>query len=150
MGESIGLEFVNQTLIDLGADVNAQTFQDSDFGFCGGTVLRSAIHGSNAAVVQVFLANKADADIADQQGNTALHSSTSKRFFNTSLLLIDSGCKINRNKWDRTHLHPAVRGKNVTDVRLLRENNADDNILDKGGYTPLHISRRAKRFPNIS
>ena len=52
-----------KTLIDLGADVNAQTFQESTFGFCSGTALRSAVHSNNAAVVKVLLADKADANI---------------------------------------------------------------------------------------
>ena len=107
-----------KTLIDLGADVNAQTIQDSTFGgFNGGTALRSAICGNNAAVVEVLLANKADANIADQQGNTVLHASTSKSLSNISQLLVDSGCKINRrNNRGETPLHSAVRGNNVADV----------------------------------
>ncbi|XP_015754289.1 PREDICTED: alpha-latrocrustotoxin-Lt1a-like isoform X4 [Acropora digitifera] len=132
-----------KTLIDLGADVNAQTFQESTFGFCSGTALRSAIHGSNANVVKVLLANKADANIADLQGNTVLHSSTSKRFFNVSQVLIDSGSKVNeRNNDGETSLHSAVHGKNVPVVKLLLRNNAETNIQDDEGNTPLHISTR--------
>ncbi|XP_044179068.1 ankyrin-3-like, partial [Acropora millepora] len=132
-----------KTLIDLGADVNAQTFQEKYCDFCSGTALRSAIHGNNAAVVKVLLANKADANIADQQGNTVLHLSTSKRFFNISQLLIDSGCKINgRNNSGETSLHSAVYGKNVADVKFLLRNNADANIQDNQGNTLLHISTR--------
>ncbi|XP_067020803.1 uncharacterized protein [Acropora muricata] len=132
-----------KNLIDLGAEVNAQTFQESTFGFCSGTALRSAIHGNNANVVKVLLANKADANIADLQGNTVLHSSTSKGFFNISQLLIDSGCKVNgRNKRGETSLHSAVHGKNVAVVKLLLRNNADANIQDDEGNTPLHISTR--------
>ena len=132
-----------KTLIDLGADVNAQTFQESTFGFCSGTALCSAILGNNAAVVKVLLANKADANIADQQGNTVLHLSTSKRFFNISQLLIHSGCKVNgRNKDGERFLHSAVYGKNVAVVKFLLRNNANVNIQDDGGNTPFHISTR--------
>ena len=126
-----------KTLIDLGADVNAQTFQESTFGVCSGTAIHFAIHGNNANVVKVLLANKVDANIADLQGNTVLHSSSS----NISQLLIDSGCKINlRNNVGETPLHSNVRGKNVPDVKLLLKNNADANIKDNKGNTPLHIS----------
>ena len=132
-----------KTLIDLGADVNTQTFQESTFGFRSGTALRSAIHGNNANVVKVLLANKADANIADLQGNTGLHSSISKRLFNISQLLIDSGCKINvRNNVGETPLHSAVRRKNVAVVKLLLRNNVYANIQDTWGNTPLHISAR--------
>ncbi|XP_074623327.1 uncharacterized protein LOC141881446 [Acropora palmata] len=132
-----------KTLIDLGADVNAQTFQETYSGFCSGTALRCAIHDNNAAVVKVLLENKVDANIADQQGNTVLHSSTSKRFFNISQLLIDSFCEINgRNNRGETPLHSAVLCKNIADVKLLLRNNADANIQDNEGNTPLHISTR--------
>ena len=130
-----------KTLIDLGSDVNAQIFQESTFGFCSGTALCSAIHGNNANVVKVLLANRADANIADLQGNSVLHSSTSKGFFNISQLLIDSGCKVNgKNNSGETSLHFAVHCKNVADVKLLLRKNADANIQDTFGYTPLHIS----------
>ena len=139
-----------KTLIDLGADVNAQTFQERSFGFCSGTALHCAIHGNNAAVVKVLLANKADANIADQQGNTVLHSSTSKRFFNISQLLLDSGCEINgRNNRGETPLHSAIRSKNTAIVKFLLKNNADANLMDYSGKTPLDISLREEFF-NIS
>ena len=132
-----------KTLIDLGADVNAQAFQESTFGFRSDTALRSAIHGNNANVVKVLLTDKADANIADLQGNTLLHLSTSKRFFNISQLLIDSGCKINvRNNVGETPLHSTVLGKNEADVKLLLRNDADANIEDNEGNTPLHICAR--------
>ena len=132
-----------KTLIDLGAEVNAQTFQESAFGFCSGTALRSAIHGNNANVVKVLLANKADANIVDLQKNTVLHSSISKGLFNISQLLIDSGCEVNwRNNRGETSLHSAVLGKNAAVVELVLRNNADANIQDDNGNTPLHISTR--------
>ncbi|XP_015752380.1 PREDICTED: putative ankyrin repeat protein RF_0381 [Acropora digitifera] len=131
-----------KTVIDLGADVNAQTFQESTFGYCSGTALRSAIHGNNANVVKVLLANKSD-PIVDLQGNTVLHSSTSEGLFNISQLLIDSGCNVNgRNNSGETSLHSAVRGKNVAVAKLLLRNNADANIQDDKGNTPLHVSTR--------
>ncbi|XP_015765569.1 PREDICTED: uncharacterized protein LOC107344436, partial [Acropora digitifera] len=130
-----------KTLIDLGADVNAQTFYYRPFDLYSGTALDLATHGNNANVVKVLLANKADPNIADQQGNTVLHSSTSTGFFNISQLLVDSGCKVNgRNNNGETSLHSAVRGNNVADVKLLLRNNADVNIENHQGNTPLHIS----------
>ncbi|XP_015777362.1 PREDICTED: uncharacterized protein LOC107355329 isoform X6 [Acropora digitifera] len=130
-----------KTLIDLGADVNAQTFQESTFSFCSGTALRFAIHGNNAAVVKVLLANNADANIFDQQGNTVLHLSIFKRFFNISQLLIESGSEINvGNNKGETPLYCAVLDENVVGVKLLLKNNADTNIQDRSGNTPLHRS----------
>ena len=139
-----------KTLIDLGADVNAQTFQESTFSFCSGTALRFAIHGNNAAVVKVLLANNADANIFDQQGNTVLHLSIFKRFFNISQLLIESGSEINvGNNKGETPLYCAVLDENVVGVKLLLKNNADTNIQDRSGNTPLHRST-LEGFSNIS
>ena len=98
-----------KTLIDLGADVDARTFQESTFGFRSGTALRSAIHGNNANVVKVLLANNADADIQDDKGDTALHVSSGEGFCDISQLLVDSGCEINvRNRCGVTPLFFAV------------------------------------------
>ena len=139
-----------RTLIDLGADVDAQTFQDSTFCLCSGTALHSAIYGNNAAVVRVLLANNANVSIGDQKGNTALHLSASKRFFNISQLLIESGCEINgRNYSGETPLYCAVRGNNLPDVKLLLKNNTDANIQDTSGNTPLHIATQ-EGFCDIS
>ena len=130
-----------ETLIDLGADVNAEAFVDSTFCFCGSTALQSAIHGNNAAVVKLLLANEVDVNIGDQQGNTALHSSTSKQFCYISQLLIDSGCEINgSNNRGETPLYSAVRGNNIADVQLLLKNKADANFKGTLGNTPLHVS----------
>ena len=139
-----------KTLIDLGAHVNSQVFGDSISCSCYRTALQSAIHGNNAAVVKVLLANKADANIGDQQGNTALHTSSFQRSFYVSQLLIGSGCKINwRNDVGETPLCLAVRGKNIADLELLLKNSADANIQDILGKTPLHIST-GRGFSDLS
>ena len=142
--------FSIKTLIDLGADVNALAFVDKGCCFCGSTALHSAIHGNNASVVKVLLANNVDAKISDQQGNTALHSSTSKQLYNISQLLIDSGCKVNwSNDECETPLYSAIRGNNIAHVQLLLKNNADANFQDRRGNTPLHIST-GEGFSDIS
>ena len=142
-----------KTLIDLGADVNAQTAQAFLFSrvwFWGVTALRSAIHGNNAAVVKVLLANNADADVRDCRGNALLHISTREAFANISQLLIDSGCEINaRNDSGESPLHSAVHSNNLAHVELLLKNNANVDVWDYSGKTPLHISTR-EGFANIS
>ena len=139
-----------KTLIDLRADVNAQTFQESTFGFCSGTALRSAIHGNNAAVVKVLLTNNANADVRDYWGNTPLHISSLKRFTHISRLLIDSGYEINaRNNSGESPLHSAVGSNDLAHVELLLKNNANADVRDHSGNTPLHISL-IKGFTSIS
>ena len=54
-----------------------------------------------------------------------------------------------RNNFGETPLHSAVYPKNVAEVMLLLRNNADANIQDIYGNTPLHISTR-ERLCDIS
>ena len=132
-------------LIDLGADVNAEVIQGKFAFSCGETALHSAIHGNNAAVVKVLLANKADASIGDKHGNTVLHLSTFKRSFNISRLLIVSGCEVNaRNSRGKTPLHLAVSRNDADVVKVLLKSNADPNIQDTWRNTALHISTNAE------
>ena len=138
------------TLIDLGADVSAQTSLFSRVYFWARTALHAAIHGNNAAVVKVLLANNADADVRDPEGNAPLHISSLRGFTNISQLLIDSGCVVNRGDCrGETPLHSAVRSNNLAHVELLLKNNANADVWDYSGNTPLHISTR-ERFTNIS
>ena len=138
------------TLIDLGADVSAQTFLFSRVCFLGRTALHAAIHGNNAAVVKVLLANNADAEVRDYRGHAPLHISSLKGFTNISQLLIDSGCIVNRRgARGETPLQSAVRSNNLAHVELLLKNNANADVWDYSGDTPLHISS-LKGFTNIS
>ncbi|XP_067020791.1 serine/threonine-protein phosphatase 6 regulatory ankyrin repeat subunit B-like isoform X2 [Acropora muricata] len=139
-----------KTLIDLGADVNAEAFVDRSCCFCGSTALHSAILGNNAAVVKVLLANEVNMNIGEQQGNTALHSSTSKKLSVISQLLIDAGSKINgSNDEGETPLYSAIRGNSKAVVQLLLKNNADANFQDRRRNIPLHLSS-FKGFSEIS
>ena len=139
-----------KTLIDLGADVNAQTFQGSSFYFSGSTALHCAIHGNNAAVVKVLLTNNVNANVPDYWGDTPLHISTREGFSNISQLLIDSGCQINARSYSgESPLHCAVHSNNLAHVELLLKNNANADVQDYSGNTPLHISS-LKGFANIS
>ena len=64
--------------------------------------------------------------------------------------VVDSGCKINvKNDFGVTPVHTAVRVKNVADVERFLKNNADANLQDPWGNTPLYISSR-HGFSNIS
>ena len=139
-----------KTLIDLGADVNAQAFHGSSFCFSGSTALHFAIHGNNAAVVKVLLTNNVNANVPDYWGDTPLHISTREGFTNISQLLIDSDCEINTlNNSDKSPLYFAVRSNNLAHVELLLKNNAKADVRDYWGNTLLHMSTR-EGFTNIS
>ena len=62
----------------------------------GVTPLHYAVRGKNLAnVVELFLKNKADANLQNPSGNTPLHMYTREGLCDISQLLVGSGCEIN-------------------------------------------------------
>ena len=124
-----------KTLVDLGADVNAQRSDDKV------TPVRLAACWNNYMATRLLLEHGADANVQASDTWSPLHVSVSQGFFEVAQLLIEAGCNINlRCKNGRTALHNAVAYSHVKLVKLLLENNADANIQDAEGDTPLHLS----------
>ena len=112
-------EFI-KTLIDLGADVNAQRTDDMV------APLALAAYCNNYMGISMLLEHGANIDTQDGTGETPLHSCASDGFFSVSQLLIDSGCSINlRNKKEETPLCFAAKTKHEQLIKHLLENNAD-------------------------
>ena len=133
-----------KTLIDLGADVNAQRTDDK------AAPLLLAAYSNNYMVTRLLLEHGADAIIANTDGCTPLLLSVHQGLFHIIHLLIESGCNINLgDKRSKTPLHLAVEKNDETLVKLLLKNNADVNIQDRKRNTPLHVSAR-EGFFNIS
>ena len=109
-----------KTLIDLGADVNAQRTDDKVAS------LLVAASYNNYMATRLLLEHGADANIQASDGYAPLHASVSQGFFKVSQLLIESGCNINlRNKTGRTPLYSAVANNHEQLIKLLLECNAD-------------------------
>jgi len=124
-----------KTLIDLGADVNAQRTDDKV------APLLLAARWNSYMASRLLLEHGADPNIQASEGGSPLHYCVSKGFFEVSQFLIKIGCNINlRRKNGRTPLHDAIANSRVNLVKLLLENNADSNIQDDEGNTPLHLS----------
>ena len=112
-------EFI-KTLIDLGADVNAQRTEDKV------SSLLLAAGFNNYATICLLLEHGADVNLQDNDGNAPLHRSTRGAFYEVSKLLIAARSNINlRNKKGRTPLYIAVERKHEQLIKLLFENNAD-------------------------
>ena len=124
-----------ETLIDLGADVNAQRTDDKV------TPLYLASCWNHYMAVRLLLENGADANIQVRDGFSPLHIAAGKGFFNVVRLLIDGGSSIDLlNKTGRTPLREAVERKQNMIARLLLYHGADVNIPDNDGYTPFHCA----------
>ena len=112
-----------KTLIDLGADVNAQRTDEKV------APLELAAYWNNYMATRLLLEHGADANIQDINGDTPLHWSVRRGFFKVSQLLIESGCNINvQNNKGRTPLYTAAMNNHENLVTLLLENNADATI----------------------
>lgn len=116
---SSSVEFI-ETLIDLGANVNAQRTDDKV------TPLSLATHWYNYMAVRLLLERGADANIADADGLIPLHDAASKGFYDISRLLIKGGSNVNlRSKKGRTPLYLAVQNSHERLIKLLLESKAD-------------------------
>ena len=111
-----------ETLIDLGADVNAQRTDDKVAS------LYLAAYWNNYMAVDILLKHGADVGHLDIS-ETTIHACARKGSLSISRLLIDSGFDINlRNNEGQTALYLAVKNKHKYMVKFLLESKADVNM----------------------
>ena len=111
-----------ETLIDLGADVNAQRTDDKVAS------LYLAAVWNNYMAVDILLKHGADVGHLDIS-KTAIHECARKGSLSVSRLLIDSGVDINlRDNEGQTALYLAVKNKHKYMVKCLLESKADVNM----------------------
>ena len=156
-GESI------ETLIDLGANVNAQRTDDKvtplilsagwnnfmavylllDHGADaniveadGCTPLHLAVIEGNQNLAKLFLEKNALVNSQNADGDSPLHTAVSNGFFDITKLLIKKGSNVNlQNKEGRTPLFLGVKNKHEQLIKLLIENEADVTIGYKENST---------------
>ena len=123
-----------ETLISLGADVNAQRTNDKV------TPLYLASCWNHYMAVRLLLENGADANIPCDDGRSPLHIAASYGFFNVVRLLLDYGADVNIPDIDGyTPFHYAAsQGCNL--IELLIEKVSNVNLRTKRGRTPLYIA----------
>ena len=115
-------EFI-ETLIDLGANVNAQRTDDKV------TPLLLSAGWNNFMAVYLLLDHGADANIANADGDSPLHRAVSDGFFYIAKRLVKKGSNVNlQNKEGRTPLYLGVKNKHKQLIKLLIENEANVTI----------------------
>ena len=155
-------EFI-ETLIELGANVNAQRTDDkvtplilsaywNNFmavylllnhgadaniaGADGYTPLHRAAVKGNQNLVKLFLKKNALVNTQSADGNSPLHEAVSNGFFDITKLLVKKGSNVNlQNKEGRTPLFLGVKNKQKHLIKLLIENEADVTIGYKENST---------------
>ena len=111
-----------ETLIDLGADVNAQRTDDKVAS------LYLAAYWNNYMAVDILLKHGADVGHLDIS-ETTIHACARKGSLSVSRLLIDPGFDINlRNNEGQTALYLAVKNKHKYMVKFLLESKANVNM----------------------
>ena len=122
---SVSGEFI-KTLIDLGADINAQRTDDNI------APLSLAADWNNYMAVDILLKHGGNVGLLSLSKTVGLHRCAENGFLSVSRLLIDSGCDINlRNNKGQTALYLAVKNKHKHIVKCLLESKADVNIKYK-------------------
>ena len=152
-----------ETLIDLGANVNAQRADDKvtpltlssywnnfmtvnlllDHGADANIAaadayapLHLAVMKGNQNLVKLFLEKNALVNTQNADGDSPLHTAVSNGFFDITKLLIKKGSNVNvQNKEGRTPLFLGVKNKHEQLIKLLIENEADVTIGYKENST---------------
>jgi len=120
-------------------------FQDE----IGKTPLHLAVENGLLEMVKVLIANDADFDIADTEGNAPIHSAIErcldsngayrKNFMEIANTLFESGADINcMDTAGFSFLHRATVMGDLEIMSFLIKKGADVNGRSRSGYTPLH------------
>ena len=164
-------EFI-ETLIDLGANVNAQRTDDKeapltlssywnnfmtvnlllDHGADANiaaadacTPLHLAVMNGNENLVKLFLEKNALVNTQNANGNSPLHTAVSNGFFDITKLLVKKGSNVNlQNKEGRTPLFLGAKNKHEQLIKLSIENEADVTMGYKENSTERFYLVRGK------
>ena len=131
-------EFI-ETLIDLGANVNAQRTDDKV------TPLLLSANWNNFMAVYLLLDHGADANIAAADGRTPLHKAVMKGNQNLVKLFLEKNALVNTQNADGdSPLHTAVSNGFFDITKLLIKKGSNVNLQNKEGRTPLFLAAENK------
>lgn len=120
-------------LIKIGANVNSQT------NIHGASPLYRAVEIGNKEIVELLLANKADANLLTRDGVSPLHRAVEKGDKKIVELLLTNEADANLQTRDgAAPLHRAVEKGDEEILQLLLTNGADANLQTRDGVSPLH------------
>jgi ankyrin repeat protein len=131
-----------EVLLEYKADPNLRDKQ-------GNIPLSLAIQKANEEAAEQLLANKADTQRTDLNGNTALHFAAGSYPSGVELLLTHKADPNAKNMEGLTPVHLAAGTTMTNTITLLLDNSGDVNACDNTGDTPLHKALKALKQPTI-
>jgi len=107
----------------------------------GYAAIHYAAYMGFSGYISFIAGKKADIDLKNNSGATALHEAYKEGRLEIVSQLITLGAKVNeQDAKGNTPLHLAApAAKHEAALALLLENNADPNLRDEHGETPLHV-----------
>ncbi|XP_055848447.1 uncharacterized protein LOC129913682 [Episyrphus balteatus] len=127
-----GFASIIEVLLEYQADVNYLSVD--------GTPFHIAATNDNEFVIEMLLANKANIDLKNRYGNTALHIATECDSKNVLKTLLKNGANVNsRDKKGRTPFQLALENKNLGTFAIFLDylgSSIDSKDIDDN--TPLH------------
>lgn len=104
-------------------------------------------YGDNVDVVKCLLEKKAKVNAQDCLGNSPLHHSAERGYFDSLQVLLDFGAFINaENKEKNTPLHLACKNGLDTCVELLISKKANINHFNSSGKTPQDLAQDSIKY----
>ncbi|XP_044728090.1 putative ankyrin repeat protein RF_0381 isoform X1 [Chrysoperla carnea] len=102
---------------------------------CGQTPLFGAIQNNRLEIIELLLKHKADINAEDIIEKIPLFYAIENQNLKITKLLLDNGANV---KDDPELLHSAAMGESPEIVELLLQHNADVNVKNRYGQTPLY------------
>ncbi len=112
-------------------------------GEWGWTALHCAVSTKTISMVNLLVAQGAEVDARDNNGETVLFQIADiiPEYTDIMLLLLKAGADINaKNTWGRTPLHETAIYGDYLAAQFLIDHGAEVNSKDNNGLTPLHIA----------
>ena len=133
---SHGHDEIVKYLIQMGADPNKANKY-------GQLPMSAAAEEGHENVVRVFLDHGMDPDKADGYGLTALQRAAAEGHTNVVRMLLQAGAEVDKTDYITrdTALHCAAESGFDDVFKLLVDNGADPNKVNKDGHTPIDLAR---------
>lgn len=133
----------NGESLHIGVDDNV--YSEAEEGLLG------AVKGNNLGEASRFIADGANINAKDSDGNTPLHIAASKGSLDIVRLLVDSGAIIgDLNNRQATPLHLAASADSVEVISFLLGKGADIEAVDSSVMTPLNEAAKQGKEKSVN